>query len=185
MVTELDSDMLRRRLDSGWRLFGLGASGPVERFREKLALFGQFVGDWEIFPGEAASKPELRSGADGEVHWRWVMGGLAVQDVWGHRDSQSRRFVPEGTTLRFYDPELEAWRSTWLSPYQRVVRRFIGRPRGDEIVLREIDRGWRGELWIFSDIRRSTFRWRAETRSSPRTARKVTQEYWIRRVRGP
>jgi hypothetical protein len=184
MSDDLDAEMLHRRLDRGWVLQGLGASGPVPSRREKLRLFGQFVGDWTIFPGKAAEDPSLRKVNDGEVHWRWALGGLGVQDVWGHTDPTTKRFVPQGSTIRFFDPELDAWRSTWISPYQGRVRTFIGRKERDEIVLRETGRGWRGELWIFSQIKRSSFRWRAETRYSSYGRRKVTQDYWIRRV-GP
>lgn len=182
MRQEIDSYLLRRRQDEGWHLRGLGASGPVKPLRQELELFGQFVGDWEIFPGAAATHAELRTEPQGEVHWRWVLGGLAVQDVWGHVDRKSSRLVPQGSTIRFYDSALRAWHSTWISPYQGRVRRFIGRREGREIVLRERDRHWHGELWVFSDIERSTFRWRAETRYTPHGARKVTQDYWIRRV---
>jgi len=181
MAENLDSFMLQQRRDSGWMLVGLGAKGPVKTFREELKLFGQFVGDWDIFPREAADDPRLRREPTGEVHWQWVLGGLGVQDVWGHIDSRSKRLVPQGSTLRFYDPKLKAWRSTWIAPYQRKVRRFIGRREGAEIVLRERERGWNGEHWIFSDVSPASFRWRAETRFSPRGAWNVTQDYWIRR----
>jgi hypothetical protein len=182
MSLDLDRSMLGQRLDQGWTLEGLGARGPAAPWRTKLRLFGQFVGDWEIFPGAAKTDPSLRRTPSGEVHWRWALGGLGTQDVWGHVDPRSRRLVPEGSTIRFYDPKVDAWRSTWLAPYQGVVRRFLGRREGSEIVLRETDRGWRGEHWVFFEVTRSSFRWRAETRSTPHGRWRVTQEYWIRRV---
>ncbi|MDG6956764.1 MAG: hypothetical protein JRN13_06510 [Nitrososphaerota archaeon] len=118
----------------------------------------------------------------GEVHARWALGGTGIQDVWGPLDGESGRLVPQGTTLRFYDPSIRAWRSTWVSPYQRAVRRFIGRKEGEEIVLREEGAGWKGELWIFSEISQTSFRWRAETPTSPRGERRVTEDYLIRRI---
>jgi hypothetical protein len=178
----LEAEMIRRRSDRGWILPGLGADGPVPSRKRELRLFGQFVGDWQIFPGPTVADPARPAGPDGEVHGRWVLGGLGTQDVWGPVDPRSGRFVPQGSTIRFYDRGLRAWRSTWLSPYQRSARRFIGREQGDEIVLRELDRGWRGERWIFSDIGRSVFRWRAETRTTPHGARRITEDYWIRRT---
>ncbi len=143
-------------------------------------LFGQFVGDWEIFPprSEWNGAPPA---ASGEVHFRWVLGGTAVQDIWGPLDDASRRLVPQGSTLRFYDPSIRAWRSTWISPYQRAVRRFVGRKVGREIVLREQDQGWKGELWIFSEITKNSFRWRAESRPSRRARRRITEDYLLRR----
>jgi hypothetical protein len=183
MTEHLDPFMLKQRRDAGWLLEGLGAKGPVGPLRERLQLFGQFVGDWEIFPGQAAHDPGLRREPTGEVHWRWVLGGLGVQDVWGHIDPGSKRLVPQGSTLRFFDPGLQAWRSTWIAPYQRKVRKFIGRQEGSEIVLREKNRGWKGEHWIFSKITHNSFRWRAETRFSSRGTWTIIQQYWIRRVR--
>jgi hypothetical protein len=182
MSEELDRSVLRHRRDDGWVLIGLGADGPIPRLRRNLDLFGQFVGDWVIFPAADKDPGNDHPEPEGEVHWRWVIGGLAVQDVWGHRDRSSGGFVPEGSTIRFFDPEVDAWRSTWISPYQRTVRRFLGRKEGDEIVLRELDGGWRAEHWIFSEIQRGSFRWRAESRSSPNGHRRVTEDYRIVRV---
>ena len=31
-----------------WIIIGLGANGPDPNLKEKLMLFGQFIGDWEI-----------------------------------------------------------------------------------------------------------------------------------------
>ena len=74
------------------------------------------------------------------MHFNWILDGRAVQDVWGSLDPSTHRFVPWGTTIRYYDPRLGAWRSTWIAPRQKAVRRFIGRKVGDEIVLQEEDR---------------------------------------------
>ena len=181
MTNALDREMVRRAADQEWQLAGLRARGPVPSLRRRLRLFGQFVGDWKIHePGSPRAAPDERS--SGEVRFRWVLGGTAVQDIWGPFDSDTGKLVPEGTTLRFYDPSIRAWRSTWISPYQRVVRRFIGREEAGEIVLREQDAGWKGENWIFSDISHASFRWRAETRASPHARPRVTEEYLIRRT---
>ena len=40
-----------------------------------------------------------------------------------------------GSTIRFYDPVTDAWRSTWVEPVNGRVRRFTGRPAGDDILL--------------------------------------------------
>ena len=56
-----------------------------------------------------------------------------------------------GTTLRFYDPAIGAWRSTWIDPLNGRVRRFIGRPEGGDIVLDGLDDD-PAERWGFRDI---------------------------------
>jgi len=69
---------------------------------------------------------------------------------------------PDGSTIRFYDPSIDAWRSTWIEPINGRVRRFLGRPVGGDIVLisDEDDPQLR---WRFTDIEANSFRWRAET----------------------
>jgi hypothetical protein len=64
--------------------------------------------------------------------------------------------------FRFYDPAIDAWRSTWIEPVNRRVRRFIGRLSGGDIVLlsEEEDPQLR---WRFTDITEDSFTWRAET----------------------
>jgi hypothetical protein len=161
----------------------LGAAGPVPQLATKLRLFGQFVGDWEIHPPASENELSLSPGPSGEVHFGWILGGTGIQDVWGPLDPVARGLVPQGTTLRFYDSELGAWRSTWISPYQRAVRPFIGRKVGREIILKEQGRGWRGEHWIFSDITPHAFRWRAERKATARGPRRIVEQYRIARKR--
>ncbi|HZW55302.1 MAG TPA: hypothetical protein VFF30_03355 [Nitrososphaerales archaeon] len=31
-----------------WKIEGLGADGPNPEFKDKLMIFGRFVGDWDI-----------------------------------------------------------------------------------------------------------------------------------------
>jgi hypothetical protein len=180
MTNTMDREMVRRMEDRRWSLPGLGAVGPIRSLKSRLMLFGQFVGDWDILPPRSRWN-ETEPKPSGEARFRWILGGTGVQDVWGPLDDESGKLVPQGSTLRFYDPSLRAWRSIWISPYQRAVRRFIGRKEGTEIVLREQDGGWKSEKWIFSEITRSSFRWRAEARPSPRGRSRVIEEYFIRR----
>ena len=66
-----------------------------------------------------------------------------------------------GTTLRFYDPAIDAWRSTWIGPRKHVVMPFVARQVGDEIVLEGSFKEGSLTRWIFSDITPTTFQWRA------------------------
>jgi hypothetical protein len=119
---------------------------------------------------------------EGEVHFNWILDGRAIQDVWGSLDPKTRRLVPWGTTVRYYDPHLGAWRSTWIAPRQKAVRRFIGRKVGNEIVLREEGRGARTEHWVFTDIRPGSFRWYALKRTRRGGPWQTIEEMVIRRV---
>jgi hypothetical protein len=111
------------------------------------------------------------------------LGGRAVQDIWkvppsGDPAPGLRPFY--GTTLRFYDPALGAWRSTWIDPLNGRVRRFIGRPDGDSIVLEGLDDD-PPERWAFRDITASTFRWTGEISHDDRQTWRLDEQMLLRR----
>ncbi len=148
---------------SGMRpIDGLGAKGPDPQYAEKLALFGRFVGDWDILEDRYLEPDGTWVKSRGELHWGWILGGRAVQDVWMSIDEETGRPVPEGTTVRFYDPKIDAWHSVWLSPGQGAVKTFTGRQVGEDIVLEGKTVEGRPVKWIFSEITPSSFRWHAE-----------------------
>ena len=143
----------------------LHVSGPAGRDADQLQLFGQFIGSWDIaWSGlDAAGRTHT---ARGELHFGWVLGGRAVQDVWivpgrGEPGAGRPPLAFHGSTIRFYDASIGAWRSTWIDPVNGRVRRFVGRPAGAEIVLisDEDDPQLR---WRFTDIRPDSFTWRGE-----------------------
>ena len=164
---------------------GLGALGPAPEMREKLMLFGQFVGDWDIledrFYNSNGTRNLEQNLARGELHWGWVLDGRAVQDVWMSIDEKTGKAIPQGTTIRFYDQKIDAWHSVWVSPTQGVVKTFVARQIGDEIVLEGKTTEGYPVKWIFSDITPDSFRWRAvESHDNQRTW-KLTEEMRIRR----
>lgn len=143
----------------------LHVPGPVGAHADELGLFGQFVGSWTLeWAGrDADGRPATMTG---ELHFGWVLGGRAVQDIWivpgrGQPGEGQPPLAFHGSTIRFYDAAIGAWRSTWIEPVNGRVRRFIGRPNGDEIVLvsDEDDPQLR---WRFTDIGPASFRWRGE-----------------------
>jgi hypothetical protein len=143
-------------------IIGLGAEGPFPEYEKELALFGQFVGDWDITEARYPRPDGTEHRARGEIHFGWILDGRAVQDVWMTLDERSHRAVPAGTTIRFYDPKIRAWHSTWIAPSGNVVQNFIARKVKDEIVLEGMTEEGYPERWIFSEITRASFRWRSE-----------------------
>ena len=137
------------------------AEGPAPELGDKLALFGQFVGSWDL--EIVYYEPDRR--LKGEWHFTWALGGGAVQDVWiAPSRAEIERGEPPGewgTTLRFYDPAIDAWRSTWIGPRKHVVMPFLARQVGDEIVLEGSFQEGSLTHWIFSDVTPATFHWRA------------------------
>jgi len=112
-------NLKKARVD--WKIEGLVADGPDPKLRDKLMLFGQFVGDWEIVQASYVQADGTWAEMRGEVHFGWILGGAAVQDVWiGHRLGDEKLGMI-GTTIRFYDPKIDAWRGTWLSPLKGLV----------------------------------------------------------------
>jgi hypothetical protein len=126
------------------------AEGPDPALAEKLALFGQFVGSWDL--EIVYHDPERR--LSGEWHFAWALDGRAVQDVW------IAPGVEWGTTLRFFDPRIDAWRSTWIGPHKGLVLPFVAKQVGDEIVLEREEVGTTTR-WIFSEVAPESFHWRA------------------------
>jgi hypothetical protein len=171
-----------RRSNLSSEIKGLLADGPFPGLEQKLELFGQFVGDWDIVESRYP-RPEGTVWRKGEVHFRWVLEGRAVQDVWMTYDEKARKPVPAGTTIRFYDPTIDAWHSIWISPFQRLVRTFVARKVGEEIRIEGKTGEGLPERWIFSDITPDSFTWHSEeTRDGGKTWL-LTEEMKIRRQR--
>ena len=90
----------------------LFADAPYREHADKLMLFGQFVGSWSVESTyhlvDGTRRDERR-----EWHFAWVLGGRAVQDLICPVGAPPDRF---GTTLRSYDPEIDAWHIVWVRP---------------------------------------------------------------------
>ncbi len=144
----------------------LHVSGPAGEHVDKLMLFGRFVGSWHLeWAGSGArGQPAAMTG---ELHFGWVLGGRAVQDIWivpgrGQPGEGQPPLAFHGSTIRFYDPAIDAWRSTWVEPVNGRVRRFIGRATNGGIVLLS-DEDDPQLRWRFADITADSFTWIAET----------------------
>ena len=161
---------------------GLWANGPDPSLEQKLMLFGQFVGDWDIIEARYIQADGTWVKMKGEVHFGWILDGTAIQDVWmGCRDG-SQKVILFGTTIRFYDPKIDAWRSTWLSPIKGLVQTFIAQKVNNEIVLEGKTIEGYPEKWIFSQITNQSFRWHSEETHDNGKTWLLTEEMEIRKV---
>jgi hypothetical protein len=140
----------------------LFAHGPHPDLAGVDLLFEPFIGSWDLevtwFEGLEPTRTEA-----GEWHFAWVLEGRAVQDVWIVPRRDQRRAGADlyeyGTSIRFPDPGLGGWRSTWLGPTQRSVRTFAARRIGDDVVLDGEHDDGTPLRWAFSDIAPDSFSW--------------------------
>ncbi len=153
---------------------------------EKLQLYEWLVGSWEM-DVMIHKADEAKQTLRGTVNAAWVLDGRAIQDVFA---------VPGlfcGTSLRFYDPHIDAWQVFWIDPLKSVFFRMTGRKLGNEIVNEgketpELARAYglpentvATVRWIFAEIQPNSFRWRSE-RSTGGDEWVVQREYFARRV---
>jgi hypothetical protein len=54
--------------ENAWDIQGLAAQGPNLELREKLDLFGQFVGDWDILESRSLQDDGSWITQRGEIH---------------------------------------------------------------------------------------------------------------------
>jgi hypothetical protein len=167
----------------------LPAEGPAPEVADKMMLFGQFVGSWDLevygYPPDGG-----RLEYTGEWHFAWVLDGRGIQDVLVVTPLSTEGDVAprggKGSTLRVYDPELDAWWTSWMSPLDREFSTLLARAEGDRIVLDgqwtlgQPDREWQ---WIFFDIATDSFRWKCQFHNGERGSVRVVEEMWARRRR--
>jgi hypothetical protein len=160
------------------------SQGPHPHHAQELMLFGQFVGEWEfdvIYHRPDGSQQK----AKGDWHIAWILDGRAIQDVWmvpsaAERAATGAEPVGYGSAIRFYDPQIDAWRVTWHGVIDSVVFRFIARREGEEIVLEGDDPRVR-RRWIFSHIEPGSLRWRHVLSKDGGNHWEMQQEMFARR----
>ena len=147
----------------------LHANGPDPEHAEALQLYGRFVGDWdsEII---AHGPDGARHRARGEIHFGWILEGRAIQDVWMIPHLADRATAPPfpiagnwyGTTIRVYDPTIQAWRIYWIDPARSTFRHQIGRAKGEDIVQEGTTESGAMSRWSFTKITANSFHWLGE-----------------------
>lgn len=160
----------------------LHADGPAPDRAGPLQLYGRFVGDWsaEII---AHGLDGTRHRGTGEIHFGWVLQGRAVQDVW---------LIPEpglplagawfGTTIRVWNPDLDAWRIFWIDPATNRYRQQVGRAQGADIVQEgRVDDGSLSR-WRFTRITPDSFHWLGEASTDEGASWRLQVEVIARRI---
>ncbi|MFD9896957.1 hypothetical protein ACHMW4_02050 [Mesorhizobium sp. UC22_110] len=145
----------------------LQAPGPFAAHADKLALYGRFVGAWSFDAKRWTDDGKLLTG-HGEIHFGWALEGRAIQDVWilpARNAGPSPELGPwtfYGTTLRIYDPGIDAWHILWSDPRTQYHSRQTGRAEGADIVQIGGDGSGTRTRWRFTEITDNSFRWLGE-----------------------
>lgn len=166
----------------------LHAAAPAPDRAERMGLYGWLVGAWEMDVFTPLPDGSTRQGR-GEIHFGWVLEGRAIQDVW-ITPPRDERAAPDpamanfyGTTIRVYDPGIDAWHILWIDPVKQIYRRMIGRADGAGILQEGTDDGGTPVRWRFREITASSFRWTAERRPDPSAEWQLQVEFRARRTR--
>ena len=150
-------------------------SGPAPDRANKMGLYGWLIGRWEMDATVHLDDGTQHKGR-GEIHFGWVLEGRAIQDVWILPD------VFYGTTLRVYDPGLDAWHIFWSDPLRQFYRRQIGRARGKDIVQDGRDDEGNPVRWSFVEVTPNSFRWLGERSLDGGASWQLQAEFLARRV---
>jgi hypothetical protein len=160
----------------------LHADGADPERKAKLGLFSWLVGQWEMDVTTILEDGSTHA-ARGEIHAGWILQGRAIQDVWMIPRLKDRRpgidQLPGsgnwyGTTLRIFDPNLDAWRILWSDPATNFFTHQTGRARGRDIVQEGPDPRGGSMRWTFAEIEPASFHWTAE--------RSLNGENWRKEV---
>lgn len=152
----------------------LQSAGPASDREEKLGLYGWLIGDW-IFDATVYPDDGMVRTGQGEIHFAWVLAGRAIQDVW---------ILPGffyGTTLRTYDPSLDAWHILWSDPLKQYFTRQIGRAVGPDIVQEGRTDTGEATRWRFVDITPDSFCWLGERSLDNRATWQLQSRFLARR----
>ena len=146
----------------------LAAGGRAPEIPESADVYGWLVGDWKLEVLHYWGQDVSARGLAGEVHAGWVLEGRAVQDVWimppraARTSTLDKKWNMYGTTLRVFDPSIEAWRITWTNPAGDHHEQQIGRRIGAEIVQLGVRPNGTTTRWRFTEITPASFHWLGE-----------------------
>ena len=87
-----------------------------------------------------------------------------------------------GTTLRVYDPAIDAWHILWSDPLKQLYVRQIGRAHGEDIVQEGRNDAGEAIRWSFTGITPNAFRWLGERSSDGGVTWQLQAEFHARRI---
>jgi hypothetical protein len=168
-------------------LEALSADGPSVDRGSAMDLYAWLIGSWDLDVTRFLDGGQQRR-RPGEWHVGWALEGRAIQDVWivpprgpARQGDAAANVNSCGTTLRVYDPRIDAWQIQWTDPVTQTYLTMIGRRQGDDIV--QMGKSPEGNLirWSFSQITANAFRWRGEVSADDGATWRLQVEFFARR----
>jgi hypothetical protein len=168
----------------------LAAQSRAPEIPESADAYGWLVGSWELDVRRYWGIDVSARGLKGEAHFGWALEGRAIQDVWimprvrertANMDPHMNMY---GTTLRVWDPSIQAWQITWTNPAGDHHERQIGRRAGNDVVQIGARQNGTPTRWIFSEITADTFHWTGESLKEDGKTWTLEGEFRATRIRG-
>ena len=167
----------------------LAAPGRSAEIPESSDIYGWLVGSWELEVLRYQGAEVAARHIGGEAHFGWVLEGRAIQDVWvmprwpeRHAELQKANNMC-GTTLRVWDPAIQAWRIHWMNPVSGHREQQIGRRVGKDIVQVGARADGTPTRWQFTEITADSFHWIGEALEPDGKTWKLEGEFRAQRTR--
>ena len=138
----------------------LVASGPQSAHPDRMRLFGQLVGTWQVTNRMLDEWAGTWSVTALEWTFAYVLDGRAVQDVLvGPNAAEPDARIALGTTVRVYDPQLGVWRVNWFGTASGGYCAPVASGHRDGIRQDGTQTDGRPIRWNFSAITPDSFAW--------------------------
>lgn len=165
----------------------LAAAGRSAEIPESADVYGWLIGSWALDVRHYKAVDVTPLAIRGEAHFAWVLEGRAVQDVWimpsDRAPNMEKTNNMYGTTLRVWDPSIQAWRITWTNPVTGHREEQIGRRVGEDIVQVGARPDGTPTRWRFTKITPDFFHWIGEALMPDGRTWRLEGEFLAKRVR--
>lgn len=156
---------------------------PSSELGENAKLYDWLIGSWKVTAIDYLDNGDKLQ-TEGEWHFSWILEGRAVQDVWiapkrsERTPYSSRKGNRYGSTLRFYDSSIQAWRIHWINPVSGASDQLVAKKVGNDIIHEGRDDGGNIMRWSFTDIKTNSFHWMGESSSDGGKTFKMEAEFF-------
>jgi hypothetical protein len=167
----------------------LASPGRAADIPESADIYGWLVGSWELDIRRYSGIDVTGKGLKAEAHFGWALEGRAIQDVWimpriaDRNRKLEKNMNMYGTTLRVWDPSIQAWQITWTNPAGDHHERQIGRRVGQDVVQIGTRPDGTPTRWIFSEITADSFHWTGEALNPDGRTWTLEGDFRVRRMR--